>query len=256
MLADTRKIDFAAVGHATSLKPPAARMRYTRLRRQIESGTLIGKHGTPFLSHPSSSTSPNFDHSEKLKRKRTSGGGGEGEGEDEEECGFKGDSVGKVEKGVKAEKGELKGKKGKIKEEDEDDSAGWDSRSGSDTEEGWDSEDEVPLAKLRKAKLGYSSVSQQTALVPTQRVVGGGRETREEGTNGANYGYGGRSVGGQRRVNGAAVPRYMSPSEGRAWEGMIPVGNVWVQNGYPSYWGNEFSSVGAWEQSGKPRKSV
>jgi hypothetical protein len=30
------------------LKPPAARMRYTRLRRQIEGGTLIGTHGTPF----------------------------------------------------------------------------------------------------------------------------------------------------------------------------------------------------------------
>lgn len=32
----------------TKLKPPAARMRYTRLRRAIESGTLIGTHGTPF----------------------------------------------------------------------------------------------------------------------------------------------------------------------------------------------------------------
>jgi hypothetical protein len=256
MLADTLKIDFAAVGHATSLKPPAARMRYTRLRRQIESGTLIGTHGTPFLSHHSSSTSPNFGHSEKLKRKRASRGGGEGEGKDEEECGFKGDSVGNVGKGVKAEKDELEGKKWKIKEEDEDDSTGWESGSGSDTEWGWDSEDEVPLAKLRKAKPGCSSVSQQTALVPSQRVVGGGRETREEGTNGANNGYGGRSVGGQRRVNGAAVPRYMPPSEGRAWEGMIPVGNVVIQNGYPAYWGNEYSSVGAWEQGGKPRKSV
>src|ERR1700730_1182810 len=107
MLADTLKIDFAAVGHATSLKSPAARMRYTRLRRQIESGTLIGTHGTPFLSHPSSFTSPNFSHSEKLKRKRTSGGGGEGEAEDEDEFGFKGDGIGKVEKGVKAEKDEL-----------------------------------------------------------------------------------------------------------------------------------------------------
>lgn len=32
----------------TNLKPPAARMRYTRLRRAIEGGTLIGTHGTPF----------------------------------------------------------------------------------------------------------------------------------------------------------------------------------------------------------------
>ncbi|KAG9245805.1 hypothetical protein BJ878DRAFT_398739, partial [Calycina marina] len=35
---DLKTIDFLAVGAATNLKPPAARMRYTRLRRQIESG--------------------------------------------------------------------------------------------------------------------------------------------------------------------------------------------------------------------------
>lgn len=32
----------------TNLKAPAARMRYTRLRRAIEGGTLIGTTGTPF----------------------------------------------------------------------------------------------------------------------------------------------------------------------------------------------------------------
>lgn len=42
------QIDFNSVGDATNLKPPAARMRYTRLRRAIEGGTLIGTHGTPF----------------------------------------------------------------------------------------------------------------------------------------------------------------------------------------------------------------
>ena len=36
------------MGEETNLKPPAARMRYTRLRRSIEDGTLIGTHGTPF----------------------------------------------------------------------------------------------------------------------------------------------------------------------------------------------------------------
>ncbi len=46
------KIDFNAVGDATKLKPPAARMRYTRLRRAIEGGTLIGTHGMPFPSGP------------------------------------------------------------------------------------------------------------------------------------------------------------------------------------------------------------
>lgn len=49
LMADANgKIDFNAVGDATKLKPPAARMRYTRLRRAIEGGTLIGTHGTPF----------------------------------------------------------------------------------------------------------------------------------------------------------------------------------------------------------------
>lgn len=42
------QIDFNAVGDVTNLKAPAARMRYTRLRRAIESGTLTGTHGTPF----------------------------------------------------------------------------------------------------------------------------------------------------------------------------------------------------------------
>jgi len=41
-------LETQAVGDATNLKPPAARMRYTRLRRQIENGTLIGTHGIPF----------------------------------------------------------------------------------------------------------------------------------------------------------------------------------------------------------------
>ncbi|KAI9821684.1 MAG: hypothetical protein M1827_002265 [Pycnora praestabilis] len=45
---DYKAIDFNAVGEITKLKPPAARMRYTRLRRAIEGGTLIGTHGTPF----------------------------------------------------------------------------------------------------------------------------------------------------------------------------------------------------------------
>ena len=44
----TSKIDFAGVGARTSLNPPAARMRYTRLKRAIESGTLIGTQGKPF----------------------------------------------------------------------------------------------------------------------------------------------------------------------------------------------------------------
>ncbi|KAI9762925.1 MAG: hypothetical protein M1840_001105 [Geoglossum simile] len=49
---DFKAIDFNAVGEATGLKPPAARMRYTRLRRHIVNGTLIGTHGTPFQGGP------------------------------------------------------------------------------------------------------------------------------------------------------------------------------------------------------------
>ncbi|KAI9842632.1 MAG: hypothetical protein M1837_006999 [Sclerophora amabilis] len=47
---DYKAIDFNGVGDVTGLKAPAARMRYTRLRRAIESGTLIGTRGTPFQS--------------------------------------------------------------------------------------------------------------------------------------------------------------------------------------------------------------
>ncbi|KAL2070335.1 hypothetical protein VTL71DRAFT_13361 [Oculimacula yallundae] len=49
---DLKAIDFNAVGLATSLKPPAARMRYTRLKRQIESGALNTSHGPGFSSSP------------------------------------------------------------------------------------------------------------------------------------------------------------------------------------------------------------
>lgn len=42
------KIDFAAVAAATKIKSPAARMRFTRLKRQIEDGTLLGRRGSAF----------------------------------------------------------------------------------------------------------------------------------------------------------------------------------------------------------------
>ncbi|KFX92360.1 hypothetical protein O988_07306 [Pseudogymnoascus sp. VKM F-3808] len=65
---DYKNIDFNAVGAVTHLKAPAARMRYTRLRRQIESGTLIGTHGTPFQKGGGEG---------RGKRKRGATGGGE-----------------------------------------------------------------------------------------------------------------------------------------------------------------------------------
>ncbi|KFY52314.1 hypothetical protein V497_08556 [Pseudogymnoascus sp. VKM F-4516 (FW-969)] len=80
---DYKNIDFNAVGAVTHLKAPAARMRYTRLRRQIESGTLIGTHGTPFQK-----------------------GGGEGRGKRKRDGGTGDDEegvMGQVEREVKTE---------------------------------------------------------------------------------------------------------------------------------------------------------
>ena len=119
------KIDFNAVGEVTSLKPPAARMRYTRLRRQIESGTLIGTHGTPFIV---------TDGSKKRKKSLTQTTEGVKEGEEDEE-----DSVPK-RKMVKSE--------GSIVKNEEDE---YESDTSLESDE--ESEDEIPLAKLRKNKL-------------------------------------------------------------------------------------------------------
>ncbi|PMD30635.1 hypothetical protein L207DRAFT_520131, partial [Hyaloscypha variabilis F] len=152
-------------------------MRYTRLRRQIESGTLIGTHGTPFLSSSSiSPTSPiststfsNYPEKEKeKKRKRTSG----------ERCeGVKVEGDGGMGKGGLEGTGEKGGVDGIIKEE---------SRSDDEFEsasEGWDSEDEVPLAKLRKTQLPSS----------IQRAVP---------TPSASYGYAGGNVNGAGAESG------------------------------------------------------
>jgi hypothetical protein len=118
-------------------------MRYTRLRRQIESGTLIGTHGAPFTS---ATTVEKIAEAGK-KRKRTSSPS----------------SVAKkyvVDK-EKIDKKEIPTEQGKkvvvdtnfpmVKKEQ---------REGStfDSSESDDSEDEIPLAKLRKAKVGSTSV--------------------------------------------------------------------------------------------------
>ncbi|KAE9371662.1 hypothetical protein N431DRAFT_559128 [Stipitochalara longipes BDJ] len=235
---DLKSIDFSAVGAATSLKPPAARMRYTRLRRQIESGTLIGTHGTPFLSSPSSSISPNSptsptsltfvnaNHPEKQKKRKR--GSGEEGGEGLVKIDGEGNGGGCV---VREEE-----KEGKIKVEDGE-SDGFE--SGSD---GWDSEDEVPLAKLRKGQLSASV-----------------QQTLSHAATSGSYGYDNGSAtgsGSERTYEGAQIRSYVPASESRAWTGMIPVGNSGIQQGYPAYWGNGFSGVGAWEHNEKPRKSV
>ncbi|OBT62769.1 hypothetical protein VE03_07716 [Pseudogymnoascus sp. 23342-1-I1] len=76
---DYKNIDFGAVGAVTNLKSPAARMRYTRLRRQIEGGTLIGTHGTPFQR----AGGGGGEEGGGKKRKRGGRGGGD-EGDDDE----------------------------------------------------------------------------------------------------------------------------------------------------------------------------
>ena len=143
-------------------------MRYTRLRRQIESGTLIGTHGTPF------SGSADKIYQASAKRKR--GGGGVGfkrassgdETEDEMDqvdkvdvdagremgggfCSANGGNrreVGGVKESAKGRGGaKAKGKEITVKEEQQDS----DFSSTSNSSE--DSEDEMPLAKLRKARL-------------------------------------------------------------------------------------------------------
>ncbi|PSS10832.1 hypothetical protein M430DRAFT_61218 [Amorphotheca resinae ATCC 22711] len=132
---DLKSIDFTAVGASTNLKPPAARMRYTRLRRQIESGTLIGTHGTPF---PSDKVVEKIAEAGK-KRKRVNSGKDVKGDDDEEEL-----------KGKKKEK-ERKRERSVVKRERED-SDDFESSGESVTDFG-DSEDEIPLAKLRKSKM-------------------------------------------------------------------------------------------------------
>jgi hypothetical protein len=125
-------------------------MRYTRLRRQIESGTLIGTHGTPF------SGSADKIHEASTKRKRGTNikKSSDGDTEDDEPLQRKGKvrggANGKGEAGRRVnggDKGRGKEKLVKVKEEQESDF----SSTSSDFE---DSEDEMPLAKLRKARLG------------------------------------------------------------------------------------------------------
>jgi len=114
------QIDFNAVGQATNLKSPAARMRYTRLRRQIEGGTLIGTHGTPF-SGVTEKMSPDV-----RKRKKDS------QPETEE-----GERPGVFAKTTSPDR--------KIKSEPGD----FSDRYETDSSEDDDSEDEKPLAKRR-----------------------------------------------------------------------------------------------------------
>lgn len=108
-------------------------MRYTRLRRQIESGTLIGTHGTPFPSDKV--VEKNAEAGRKRKRLSPSKGGG---GDADEE----GQNKPASKKGSQ--------RKSVVKKEGSG-SEGFESSGESESDFG-DSEDEMPLAKLVKSR--------------------------------------------------------------------------------------------------------
>jgi hypothetical protein len=108
-------------------------MRYTRLRRQIESGTLIGTHGTPFPSEKVAEKNAEAGR----KRKRVSPGKGSG-GDSQ------GDTPDTDETKKRAKHTSVIKKEGGEGEEFES--------SGDSESEFVDSEDEMPLAKLMKSR--------------------------------------------------------------------------------------------------------
>jgi hypothetical protein len=109
-------------------------MRYTRLRRQIESGTLIGTHGTPFPSDKVVEKNAEAGR----KRKRLSPGKDAKIDASEETGGRKKDA------------------KSKSIIKKEGDGSGEFESSGDSESDFEDSEDEMPLAKLMKSRMKAS----------------------------------------------------------------------------------------------------
>ncbi|KAH6663101.1 hypothetical protein B0J14DRAFT_644995 [Halenospora varia] len=155
---DLKTIDFAAVGLTCSIKAPAARMRFTRLKRQIESGTLIGTHGTPFSpSHGSVSVKGDGEKKES-KRKRS-----QSEAKPPTLTPSKADGLSEE---TQNQNGNETVNTIKVKEEHYHGSSS-SSLSSLHSEDG-DSEDEIPLAKLRKLNTG-------TSTNPTEKIGEGPR---------------------------------------------------------------------------------
>ena len=126
-------------------------MRYTRLRRQIESGTLIGTHGTPFAGGAEK-------NAEALKKRQRSVLPTEKPterkaNEDDEEMPGKG-----FRRGFNL-----------VKNEDS-------SEYETDAEDSGDCEDEIPLAKLRRAKMDQG----RSGAFHGQAVSGGSIENAIE----------------------------------------------------------------------------
>jgi len=159
------QIDFNAVGEVANLKPPAARMRYTRLRRQIEGGTLMGTHGTPF-SRPLEKLSDHLGKRKRLERNNNEQGSLV---EHSNSCAAK--VVGDIEPdNSKSEQFET------------------------DSFESDDSGDDVPLAKRRAAVLRTRALKPQTCSetddVPEGSVAGAQRlyETSQSAAQESSFG--------------------------------------------------------------------
>jgi hypothetical protein len=115
-------------------------MRYTRLRRQIESGTLIGAHGTTFTGA--------LGKSKKRKHLSDQSKGSDGYSKDGREVNVEGGAS--MDRGSE-EEGKSLEKAGVVKSEGRED--GFVSEESSSASED-DSEDDMPLAKLRKGRMG------------------------------------------------------------------------------------------------------
>ncbi|TKA61962.1 hypothetical protein B0A49_11309, partial [Cryomyces minteri] len=120
-------IDYAAVAGLIPVKPPAARMRFARLKAAIEGGTLIGTHGKPFVAD---------SVPKRVRKRKTAGKEGLETGadaEDDEEPGRWKPELRKREGGAK------------IKAEMADDGV-----KGESDVSAWESGSDVPLAKKRR----------------------------------------------------------------------------------------------------------
>lgn len=126
-------------------------MRYTRLRRQIEGGTLVGAHGTPFSGVAEKTV---LD-----MRKRKTGS--------------------QLETGSASQPTALKKSltpHRKIKSEQDEFSDGYETDYSQDS----DSEDEIPLAKRRHVAVKSSGVSfEEHSIAPTSQRMSSGLHSRQ-----------------------------------------------------------------------------
>lgn len=175
-------------------------MRYTRLRRQIESGTLIRTHGTPFTGAP--------DKIARAGKKRKRGSSSTKNDNDD------GEEDDAVQPKVEKEGG---GKRNTVVKEEKRDS--WSEFESSGESDG-DSEDEIPLAKLRKAKMASNAVIQSVPYgVPGLMFRGNGVSRMmppyQQVVAHPTYGFGHctRGNGNQRLMQGEYYPGGSKPTQ-------------------------------------------